>query len=169
MEYMTRRIVSLLVVGLLTVTAVLLPGSLRAADEPLPLPRFVSLKSEEVNMRTGPGIRYPIKWVYLRQGLPVEVIDEFEQWRKVRDQLGETGWIHRSLLSGRRMALVMNEDTVFYYSPEPDAAPIFRAGRDKLGQVLECEGEWCRLQVEGMKGWVKRYLLYGVYEDEDFD
>jgi SH3-like domain-containing protein len=81
------------------------------------LPRFVSLRASEVNLRTGPGIRYPIEWVFKRRDLPVEVVDEFESWRRIRDWEGTLGWVHQSMLRGRRTALVTGEPRVLRRAP----------------------------------------------------
>src|SRR5258706_546116 len=76
----------------------------------LPLPRFVSLKSEEANVRTGPGTRYPIQWVYHRAGMPVEIVEEYDLWRKIRDVEGTTGWVHKTMLAGNRTALIKGKE-----------------------------------------------------------
>ena len=96
----------------------------RLGTSGLTLPRFVSLKSGEVNLRTGPGKRYPIDWIYRRRGLPVEVIDEFEDWRRVRDHDGTVGWVHRFMLVSRRTVLVMGATRTLRRKPEPDATGL---------------------------------------------
>src|SRR5262245_11232862 len=104
--------------SLMVLAAVLiLPGVSPAQEETeakLPIPRFVSLKSSEVNLRTGPGIRYPVRWIYHKKWLPMEVIDEFEHWRRIRDVSGESGWVHKTLLSGRRTAIVTAEAVTLF-------------------------------------------------------
>ena len=90
----------------------------------LPLPRFVSLRSDEVNLRAGPGVRYPIDWIYARKDLPVEVIAEFEAWRKIRDWQGTEGWVHQSMLTGRRMMVVMGQARSLRASDADSADPV---------------------------------------------
>ena len=97
-----------LLAGLLPALFTLEQAAAQDGTSGLPIPRFVSLRADEVNMRTGPGVRYPIDWVYARQGLPVQVIGEFEAWRQIRDSEGSTGWVHRTMLSGRRTASKMS-------------------------------------------------------------
>ena len=133
----------------------------------LPLPRFVSLRAAEVNLRTGPGIRYPIDWVYRRRGLPVEVIDEFETWRRIRDHEGTTGWVHQSMLAGQRSALVMSEAQILRSAPEPNAPGVARLEPGVIARLEACEAAWCRLKVEGYAGWLRREGLFGLYPGED--
>lgn len=152
----------------------LLAGPLAAAEprknpSGLPVPRFVALKSGEINVRTGPGTRYPIDWVYKREALPVEVIDEFDHWRRVKDSEGAMGWVHKSMLDGRRTALIRAKTPQnLLADPEDKAKPILRAEPMVIGKLLECKKEWCRLQLSGRKGWIKKAFLWGVYQGEEF-
>jgi SH3-like domain-containing protein len=136
-------------------------------DSGLAIPRFVSLKFEEVNLRTGPGRRYPIRWVYKRKHMPMEVIEEFGHWRKIRDYSGDEGWAHKSQISGARIAIFM-QDTILRRYPEPDAPPMIKVQKSVLGQVLECEPSWCEMQVESYKSWVPKKAIWGVYSHEKF-
>ena len=88
-------------------------------------PRYVSLGSDRVNVRTGPGVRYPVAWRFVRRGLPVEIIAEYELWRKIRDRDGAEGWVHKSLLSGRRTVVVQGETRTFYKQPGRTMEPAF--------------------------------------------
>ncbi len=138
----------------------------------LPLPRFVSIKSTPVNVRRGPSADYDIAWKFLRAGIPVEVTQEFDIWFRIRDSEGQEGWIQKTLLSGRRTALV---------SPWDKGAPI--PLKDKSGgtvivanlehnvmvDVSACDGTWCRVLVEGMKGWIEQDRLWGVYPGEKIE
>jgi SH3-like domain-containing protein len=137
-----------------------------ARPDALPLPRFVSLRSEEVNLRAGPGVRYPVEWVFRRRTLPVEVLAEFEQWRKIRDSGGTEGWVHQSMLSGRRYALVAGEVRTLRRQPEQGAAAVARLEPGFVGQLLECRAEWCRLDAGGFRGWLGRAEIWGVYPGE---
>ena len=134
----------------------------------LPIPRFVSIASGEVNMRTGPGQRYPIDWVYTRRGLPVEVIGEYDLWRQVRDIDGDEGWVHKQLLSGRRTALVTADSVLLRDKADPTSPPVLRAGQGVQGVIDRCDAEWCRMEVDGTRGWVQKDALWGVYPAEVF-
>ncbi len=131
----------------------------------LPIPRFVSLRYEEVNVRTGPGQRYPIRWVYQREHLPMEVVEEYGHWRKVQDYTGDGGWVHKSQLSGSRTVVLM-EDTTLKRYPEAAAPPMLRAQQGVVGEVLECDVEWCEIQIESMKAWIGKSSIWGVYSRE---
>lgn len=135
----------------------------------LPLPRFVSLAADEVNVRTGPGVRYPIAWVFVRAGMPVEITAEFGHWRKIRDLDGAEGWAHKSLLSGRRTALITGAVRTLYRKPDRRSAPVLRAEAGVQGALLGCREEWCELRIAGQRGWLARADLWGVYGSETFD
>lgn len=140
------------------------------AKTDLSLPRFVSIRASEANVRTGPGLRYQIKWVMVRKNMPVEVIAEFEQWRKIRDIQGDEGWVHRSMLSGKRYAIVQGEEQILRRHPEPNEVPVARAEMGVLGQVSECRPEYCQIRIDGgYKGWIAKDHLWGVYSAEIFD
>jgi SH3-like domain-containing protein len=139
-------------------------------DEPesLPLPRFVSVKADELNVRTGPGTRYPVRWVYYKKMLPMEIVDEYEHWRKVRDVEGESGWVHKSLLSGRRTAIITTNIAVMRARPDKNATPLLRLSREVILSTLECAKDWCQLQHENTRGWVAKAELWGAYPEEIF-
>lgn len=141
----------------------------------LPLPRFVSLKADRVNLRAGPGTDYPTSWVYRRAGLPLEVLNEFEGWRQVRDSEGATGWVLQSLLSGRRTALVTPWD-VKAGKPAPQVpvrnsdsnsareVAIVEAG--VIANIHTCDGRWCSVSIDRFRGYMPQKQLWGVYENE---
>lgn len=136
----------------------------------LPIPRFVSLASDKVFVRTGPALRYPIKWVYSREHMPVEIVQEFDTWRKIRDMDGDDGWIHQSLLSGDRSIVVKGEGNLpVRKSPAPESRIIAYLEPKVVAMAEECEGAWCRLTSEGYNGWAERKFLWGIYDSEDFD
>jgi SH3-like domain-containing protein len=136
----------------------------------LPIPRFVTLKPEEANVRTGPGTRYPIAWVYRRPGMPVEVIEEYDLWRKIRDVEGTTGWVHKTMLDGKRNVMIRGkEPRVVRIDPEPEAKPILKAEPMVTARLMECQLEWCRIQISGRKGWIEKKYIWGVYKEEVFD
>jgi SH3-like domain-containing protein len=147
-------------------------GAAAHADNPsgLPTPRFVSLKGEETNIRTGPGTRYPIAWVFKRQHLPVEVVDEFDTWRKIRDLEGTVGWVHHTMLSGKRFAMIRaKEPQVLRIDATEDSKPLFKAAPQVIGALTECTPHWCRLQISGRKAWISKDFIWGVYSQEVFD
>ena len=135
----------------------------------LPIPRFVSLGSDEANMRTGPGVRYPVAWVYHKAGLPMMVTAEYGHWRKVRDVDGTEGWMHKALLSGRRTAEVVDGVHALRAEAREDAAVLLRAGTGVIGRLLACAGAWCRLAIADHEGWLPRTALFGALPGEDFE
>jgi SH3-like domain-containing protein len=139
----------------------------------LPIPRYVSLKSDRVNLREGPSKDHRTSWVFQRAGLPVEITAEFETWRKIRDSEGAEGWVLHSLLSGRRTALIFpsrRADSVeLFGKPGNRADAIARLQAGVMGSVRACDGKWCRLSGEGFDGYVQQQNLWGVYPEEKLD
>jgi SH3-like domain-containing protein len=148
-------------------------GETEARGTGLPLPRFVSLKSGNVNVRRGPGQDYDVLFRFVRAGLPVEIIQEFDNWRKIRDSEGEEGWIFHSLLSGERTALVApwEQDGQFaaHQRAGADAAVVAWLEPRVVTDVEECTGAWCLVKVSGIEGWIEQDRLWGVYPEETFD
>lgn len=134
----------------------------------LPLPRFASLRAGEVNARTGPGVQYPVDWVFQRQGLPVEVIAEYRTWRKIRDWQGTQGWVHQSLLAGKRTVIVVGGTRTLHAKPEPGARAVAQLEAGVVANLTSCpEGSaWCRIEVDGFDGWLRRVDFWGVLKDE---
>jgi SH3-like domain-containing protein len=145
---------------------VLLPAPAGAEDTKLPLPRYASLEADEVNMRAGPGETYPKLWVYQRRGMPVEIIEEFDIWRRVKDYQGVVGWVKGSLLSGHRTAIVTETRRTLRKRAEDESPAVALLDPGVIARVLECDGVWCRLEVQGYKGWLKRADFWGVYPEE---
>ena len=141
------------------------------SQEQMAIPRFVSLKMGEVNLRTGPGGRYPIKYVYKKKHYPVEVIDEHELWRQIREIDGTSGWVHRRMLTGVRYVLLKNDADVFKKADISSKIKAY-ATKDVLAKIEKCpaKSEFCELEFEfaekKIKGWVKRDVLYGIYPNE---
>jgi SH3-like domain-containing protein len=140
----------------------------------LPVPRFVSLKSDRVNVRKGPSTDHGVAWIFKRAGLPVEITAEFEHWRKVRDSEGAEGWVFRGLLSARRTAVVTP------WSKSDEAAPLHRSRGGRGGVVAQlqpgvlanvsaCDGEWCLVALDRVEGWLSQDLLWGVYRGETIE
>lgn len=143
----------------------------------LPLPRFVSLKSARVNLRIGPSTDYAVSWLYTKAGLPVEIIQEYENWRRIRDADGTEGWVNQSLLSGDRTAVAapwmraQGGDDVFVNLRRDSMANSAIVAKLEPGVVLslqECTGNWCRATVDGTTGWVSQGEIWGAYPGEAF-
>lgn len=132
----------------------------------LPLPRFVSLKSETVNVRVGPGTRYPLKWVYKRKGWPVEIIEEFGYWRKIRDVEGATGWVHKNLVASQRTGLVRNGLQMIYRRADEKSGAALRAEDGVLLHIQQCDAQWCEIELSDHSGWIRKEAMYGVRADE---
>ncbi len=139
-----------------------------ALAESRPLPRFVSLRADEVKLRTGPGVQYPVEWVYHRRRLPVEIIAEYQTWRKVRDWQGTQGWIHQSLLATKRTFIVTGAVRAIREEATPDSSPVARAEAGVIGRLVECPGDglWCRVEAAGHEGWLRRVDFWGVHRGE---
>ena len=135
----------------------------------LALPRMVSLRSSLINVRSGPGSRYPIEWVYKQKGAPVEIIAEFELWRKIRDWEGSETWVHKAMLSGRRFIKVINPgENNIYDKPESDSRIIAKAEDGVVGEIEKCPTPdgMCLIKFDTIKGWMPRKYLYGIYKNE---
>lgn len=141
----------------------------------LPLPRYVSLKADRVNLRAGPGTDYPTTWVYRQAGLPLEVVKEFEGWRQVRDSEGTTGWVLQSFLSGRRTALVAPwdakadakpEQIPIRYSDSERSSPVVYVEPGVIANVQSCDSRWCQVSIESYRGYLLQKQLWGVYPNE---
>ncbi len=174
---MTNKISHITILAILTLFGAVLGiyGLSYAAEEPtdafrstaFPLPRFVSLSSDEVFVRSGPSPRYPVKWVYRKKGLPVEVILEFEVWRKIKDPDGETGWVHQSLISGKRTGMITGAEKVALLQKPKDSAYKQAMLEPRVVVSLdECPDEWCKVSASGYSGWVEKSHIWGVYEKE---
>lgn len=141
----------------------------RGAITNLPLPRFVSLKTNEGNARRGPGLTHRIDWVFKRAGMPLRLTAEYENWRRVEDAEGIGGWMHYSLLSGGRSTLINVPLLDLRSLPQDDAPVILHAEAGVIAKLVECSLDWCRLTFEGEKGWAPKSALWGVESTEVFD
>jgi SH3-like domain-containing protein len=138
----------------------------------LPLPRFAALRSDEVNMRSGPGTRFPIEWTYQRRELPVEIVREFELWRRIRDPEGTEGWVHQSTLMGRRSFIVRGApgtEVMLRRRAEDQAQPVARLRPGVVGRLRACEpnSPWCEAQIGEHRGYIKRADIWGVGPTEE--
>lgn len=134
-----------------------------------PVPRFVSIRSAETNVRTGPGARYPVTWVLKKRSMPVEVIAEYDNWRKIRDWQGTEGWVNQALLSGRRFIVIHPSEAVLRISPDSIAAPVARLEAGVIARVESCRMNWCNVEAGKVEGWVSKDSIWGVYPDEIID
>lgn len=136
----------------------------------LALPRFVSLKSDRVNVRGGPNKDHEVAWVFTHGGLPVEITAEFENWRRVRDWEGAEGWVYHSLLSGKRTALITlkspDDLATLYEEADPKSPVAARLQSGVQASVKQCSGTWCRISGRNFDGWIEQSRLWGVYPDE---
>lgn len=146
----------------------------------LPVPRFVALKSAETNLRKGPNIRYPIVWTYKKRGYPMEIVAEFENWRKLKDQDGEEGWVHVNLVTGTRNVVInsnkyheelpeygeLENELVLFRYPDEHSFPMMRAELGVLANIKSCDPDWCKIKVADTTGWVRKDNLWGVYAEE---
>lgn len=148
----------------------LIAGAIQGKETGLPLPRFVSLKASRTNMRVGPSFDHRISWVFVKSGVPVEVIQEFEVWRLVRDSGDQEGWVHKSLLSSNRVAIVAPWSKDVYVDMRK--APLRNAAKTAIlqsgvyAEIVNCEDSWCQLEGTNYEGWVQAAELYGVYPGE---
>lgn len=138
----------------------------RGAVTNLPLPRFVSLKGREGNVRRGPGMTHRIDWVYTAPGMPLKITAEYDRWRRVEDYQGMGGWMQFNLLSGTRTVLVAQDMAEFRDDPDTSARVAYQADVNVIGKLLECNKDWCRVNANGEKGWILKSALWGVGADE---
>ena len=136
------------------------------AQTGLPLPRFVSLKASEVNLRTGPGVRYPIQWKLVYRHMPVEIIAEFENWRKIREWQGDIGWVHKSMLSGQRWVIISKGNQTLRRNAKSEAPAIARIEKKVIGKLKKCDASWCKIDFSGFSGWMRHKQIWGVYPRE---
>lgn len=146
----------------------------------LPIPRFVSLKSSEVNLRKGPNYKFPVEWNYKQKSYPMKLVAEFENWRKLRDEDGSEGWIHENLITGNRHAYVRSNiyktknqlylnhksELVLFRYPDENSYPIVRMQIGVIGKLKKCHKEWCKIKIQNTSGWVLKQNLWGVTPDE---
>lgn len=138
------------------------------AETRLPIPRFAALKSDNVYVRTGPSMDYPIRWIYKRAGLPVEIIQEFDAWRRIKDPDGETGWVHKLLLTGRRSAIIRSNENIAAYSDNDLVSPIALLEPHLIVNIHECDFRACFASFSPYEGWIEKKFLWGVYGSEIF-
>lgn len=166
---MRRALAALLV--LLSALTVSLPSQAQVAGSGLPLPRFVSLRAGEVNLRAGPGVQYPVEWVYRKSGLPLEIIAEYKTWRKVRDWEGAQGWVHQTMLSSKRTFIITGATRSVLSKSDTGSRPVARVQVSVTGKLNACPeaSDFCQVEVEGFEGWLERSNFWGVLKAETFE
>jgi SH3-like domain-containing protein len=147
------------------------PGPEMAGKPPpgqsgLKVPRFASLRSGEVNVRTGPGTRYPVEWMFVKRGLPIEITAEFGTWRRITDGQGGDGWVHRSMLSGRRAGIVIPKTETIRRRASADSPAVAKAEQGVVVAIRACRDKWCEVDVEGFRGWLPQASIWGVFPTE---
>lgn len=131
-----------------------------------PLPRFVSLKASEANVRRGPSLSHRIDWVFQRKGMPLQVIAEYGHWRRVIDRDGQGGWVHYTMLTGARTVIVERENLFLLARATPDSRQTAELQADVVARVRRCDISWCEIAAGGYKGWAPKTRLWGVGADE---
>lgn len=152
--------------SLVVLTAVSAAASERGPVTNLPMPRFVSLKAEEGNVRRGPSLSHRIDWVFTRRNMPLEVTAEYGHWRRVRDRDGVGGWVHYSLLSGVRHVIVEQDMTPLLIKPDLESPVNAMAEAGVIARLDSCGLDWCRIVAGGNRGWVEKRGLWGIRPDE---
>ena len=169
MKKLTVSVASLALCALLLACPALAETSTRGAVTKLLIPRFVSLKTSEGNVRRGPSLTHRIDWILKLRNMPLQVVAEHGHWRKVLDFEGAGGWIHYSLLSGARTVMIKKDTVDILDSPLPDSAINARLQRNVLAWLSACELEWCEITADGYKGWAPKAALWGVSAEELFE
>ncbi|WP_299865137.1 SH3 domain-containing protein [uncultured Hoeflea sp.] len=161
---------------LIDVSPVMAQGAANKGASGLPLPRFVSLKATRVNLRIGPGRDYAVAWLYTKSGVPMEVVQEYDNWRRVRDAEGTEGWVYQSLLSGKRTAMaapwkrgVSQNDLInMRRESRANARVVARLEPGVVVKVKACDGDWCEAEADGASGYVAQSEIWGAYPGEAF-
>ncbi len=135
-----------------------------SAKTGFPIPRFVSLRSNEVNVRVGPGFHFPLRWKLIRKE-PVEITAEFNNWRKIRCQDGAEGWTHQSMLSGKRIIKTI-KDTIVRRGAFDKARPVAKIEKNVICSIDKCKGNWCKVTIKDIDGWIEKESFWGLYEKE---
>jgi len=153
---------------LIILITIILSPIVNGDNKKLPVPRFVTIKSNEVNTRSGPTTKSAIEWIFVKKGEPVEITAEYEQWRQVRDINGEGGWIHSSVLSGKRSVIIIgNKEIELTKNPTPQSKVIARLMPKVRCSLKKCKEQFCQIVCSDYTGWVSKRNLWGVYDDKD--
>ena len=143
------------------------PAAAADEDAGLKVPRFVSLHSDKVNLRTGPGRQYPIEWVLTKKDMPVEIVAQFEHWRRIQTSDGTNGWVQEHMVVAKRTVIVNSGDVrPVYQLADPASAVVARAAPGVVARLLECRGALCRVEADNISGWMRRADIWGIRPDE---
>ena len=130
-----------------------------------PVPRYIILKFPKVNARAGPGEDHKLRFVYRTRGLPLQVVAETSEWRRVCDPEGQVTWVHKRVTDGRRNVINMSDRPApLYRSPKPGAEPAAYLNVRALAGLVRCEKGWCKVKTAGASGWVREGALWGTSE-----
>jgi SH3-like domain-containing protein len=138
----------------------------RQADDDKPPSRFVTVKADKANVRAGPGKRYPVRWVFVQPGIPVEILAEYENWRQIRDWEGQEGWMHAAMLSRKRSVIVTGEKRTLYRRADAASPPVVTLEPGIVADIEDCNVEWCRLEIRNNRGWLRRGEFWGIEPGE---
>jgi SH3-like domain-containing protein len=154
---------------ILTIPILTFTHTASADNKKLPLPRFATIKSNEVNARRGPGTHFPVEWVFVKKAEPVEIFAEYEQWRQIRDINDEGGWIHARALAGRRSVVIIGDEAIDLRKTEhPDSRIIAKLSLNLRCALNKCIKEYCKIKCENSQGWVNKKNIWGAYPTEEF-
>ncbi|MBC6445109.1 MAG: hypothetical protein GDA50_06735 [Alphaproteobacteria bacterium GM202ARS2] len=129
-------------------------------------PYFASLRQKDVSMRSGPGVRYPVQWVYTRASIPLEVLAHYKEWRRVRDWDGESGWVKAQFLAKTRFVVVTDATRALYQKPSVDSSVVAKIQQGVFAQLQRCQRSWCLVTADEHKGWLRRHEFWGTHPDE---
>lgn len=132
----------------------------------LPLPRYVSLKASEANVRRGPSLSHRIDWIFQRRTMPLQIVAEYGHWRRVVDHEGQGGWVHYTMLSGARTVIIEEDDLILFKRPDPNTLEVAQVEQGVVARLGECLADWCRVTADGYRGWAPKTALWGVTPEE---
>lgn len=127
------------------------------------VPDFASIKIEEINIRSGPGKSYPIKYVYKKRGMPVKLLKEYDNWYQIEDFEGDFGWATKSYISTNFKTIIVTRDDVVYSRPRTSSTPIFRVEKNVVMNVLKCKADFCKVSVNNRRGWINKGSVWGTW------
>ncbi|MCP5085463.1 MAG: aspartyl-trna synthetase [Rhodobacteraceae bacterium] len=160
------RVFVISVIVALFASGVSLSAGSRGPVTNLPMPRFVSMKADEGNVRRGPSLTHRVDWVFQHENMPLQITGEYGHWRRVQDSEGQGGWMHYSLLSGVRMVVVQDKQVSLRLKPSDAAQASAYVDRGVIARLGDCKPDWCEVRVSGYKGWVQKASLWGVAAEE---
>jgi SH3-like domain-containing protein len=158
-------ILAILIAGTLSHSAIAQERQVARKTE-AEITRFASLRADDVNVRAGPGVRYPVKWKFVQRNMPVQIIAEYDTWRKIRDWEGAEGWVHRAMLSSRRSLIIVGQGQTMRKDATDDSAAVARLATGYVVMVAQCQRVWCEVEADGYEGWVKRDSVWGIFPGE---